>query len=234
MGDSKSTLSPDKALLRAEHLSRSVKNKTLVDDVTFEVNLGETLAIVGPSGSGKTSLLRLLNRLDEPSAGSVYVNGQDYREIPPRDLRARLGMVMQRPYLFPGTVVQNLKFGPSHRGETLTQDVIDGLLVEVGLEGYGDRDVAHLSGGEAQRVSLARTLANSPVLLLLDEPTSALDEASKHEVELLLMKIVRDQQLTCILVTHDTAQAFRIAQRALVMESGRAVRMGRVDEVLHA
>lgn len=228
-----------KPLLRAEHLSRvanqnSANPKILVDDVSFEVNAGETLAIVGPSGSGKSSLLRLLNRLDESTQGTVYVNGEDYRNMAPRDLRAKLGMVMQRPYLFSGTVEQNLKFGPSHRGETLTQDVMDGLLAEVGLGGFGERDITHLSGGEAQRVSLARTLANSPLVLLLDEPTSALDEASKLEVESLLLKIVRDQHLTCILVTHDTAQAFRLAQRALLMESGRAIRVGPVNEVLHA
>ncbi len=227
------------SLLRAEHLSRTVNQssanqKTLVDDVSLDVNAGETLAIVGPSGSGKSSLLRLLNRLDEPTSGAVYVNGQDYRRMAPRDLRAKLGMVMQRPYLFPGTVEENLKFGPSHRGVALTKEAVHGLLAEVGLGGYGDRDVTHLSGGEAQRVALARTLANSPLLLLLDEPTSALDDASKVEVESLLLKIVRDQHLTCILVTHDTAQAFRVAQTALVLELGRVVRMGPVDEVLNA
>ena len=91
------------SILRTEHLSRVVKDKALVQDATFEVRKGEVLAIVGPSGSGKTSLLRLLNRLDEPTVGTVYVDGVDYRTIEPRDLRRQLGMVTQRPYLFPGT-----------------------------------------------------------------------------------------------------------------------------------
>jgi putative ABC transport system ATP-binding protein len=221
-------------IVRAEHLGRVVKDKVLVEDANFEVKAGEVLAIVGPSGSGKSSLLRLLNRLDEATSGTVYVEGIDYRQIQPRELRRKLGMVTQRPYLFPGTVEENLQFGPSQRGETLTRESIEQLLVRVGLKGYATRNVANLSGGEAQRVSVARTLANSPLVLLLDEPTSALDETSKREVESSLENVVRDQGLTCILVTHDTAQAVRLAGRALVIESGRIVRSGPTHEVLHA
>ena len=174
---------PGPLLLRAEHLGRKAGDKILIDDANFEVKKGEVLAIAGPSGSGKTSLLRLLNRLDEPTSGTVFVEGIDYRDIKPRDLRRKLGLVTQRPYLFPGTVAENLRFGPSQRGEVLAQDVIEQLLTQVGLAGFAGREVANLSGGEAQRVSVARTLANSPVVLLLDEPTSALDEAAKRDVE---------------------------------------------------
>jgi putative ABC transport system ATP-binding protein len=221
-------------ILRTEHLGRAVTDKVLIDDVTFDVQTGEVLAIVGPSGSGKSSLLRLLNRLDEPTSGTVYLEATDYRQIAPRELRRKLGMVNQRPYLFPGTVEQNLRFGPQQRGESLSQDSIEQLLARVGLKGYASRNIANLSGGEAQRVSVARTLANSPLALLLDEPTSALDEASKLEVESLIEKIVRDQGLTCILVTHENTQAARLAERALVLEAGRIVRLGPTNEVLHA
>ena len=221
-------------ILRTEHLGRVVTGKVLIEDVTFEVKTGEVLAIVGPSGSGKSSLLRLLNRLDEPTSGTVYVEATDYRQIVPRELRRKLGMVNQRPYLFPGTVEQNLRFGPQQRGESLSQDSIDRLLAQVGLNGYASRNIANLSGGEAQRVSVARTLANSPLALLLDEPTSALDESSKREVESCIQNVVRDQGLTCVLVTHDTAQAARLAERVLILEVGRIVRLGPTNEVLHA
>jgi putative ABC transport system ATP-binding protein len=221
-------------VLRTEHLGRAVKDKVLVEDATFEVRTGEVLAIVGPSGSGKSSLLRLLNRLDEPTSGTVYVEGIDYRHIAPRELRRKLGMVNQRPYLFPGTVEDNLQFGPLQRGESLSHDVIEQLLSRVGLKGYASRNVANLSGGEAQRVSVARTLANSPLVLLLDEPTSALDETSKLEVESSIQNVVHDQGLTCVLVTHDTAQAMRLAVRAILLEAGRIVRSGLIHEVLHA
>ena len=224
----------DSIILRSEHLGRVVGDRILVEDVNFDVRVGEVMAVVGPSGSGKSSLLRLLNRLDEPTSGTVFVQGTDYRQIPPRELRRKLGLVTQRPFLFPGTVAENLRFGPEQRGETLSQDSLEDLLARVGLKGYAARNVANLSGGEAQRVSVARTLANHPLVLLLDEPTSALDETSKSGVESLLQEIIDDQGITCVLVTHDTAQAARLAQRALVLESGRVKRAGSAREVLHA
>jgi putative ABC transport system ATP-binding protein len=224
----------DATVLRAEMLGRSVPSKVLVSDATFEVRKGGILAIVGPSGSGKSSLLRLLNRLDEPTEGNLYLDGVDYRQIARRELRRRVGMVMQRPYLFAGTVLDNLRFGPRQRGEDLSPAAVENLLAGVGLSGFASRDAANLSGGEAQRVSLARALANSPEVLLLDEPTSALDEDAKREVEAVIQGIGHDQGVACILVTHDAAQAARLAQRVLVLESGRIVRSGLVAEVLRA
>jgi putative ABC transport system ATP-binding protein len=220
--------------VRTERLGRVVQDKVILQDVTFEVRAGEVLAIVGPSGSGKSSLLRLLNRLDEPTNGTVYLDGIDYRKIAPGDLRRWLGMVKQRPYLFPGTVEQNLRFGPSQRGETLSQDALAQLLLRVGLKDYASRNVAKLSGGEAQRVSVARTLANSPEVILLDEPTSGLDETSKLEVESCIQNVVHNHRLTCVLVTHDIAQATRLAGYALLLEAGRVTRSGSISEVLHA
>jgi putative ABC transport system ATP-binding protein len=221
-------------ILRAENLGRTVNGKTLVESATFDLYGGEVLAIVGPSGSGKSSLLRLLNRLDEPTTGTVYLDGIDYREIKPQTLRQRVGFVSQRPFLFPGTVEGNLNFGPTQRGQILPPQAIPDLLTKVGLQGYGSRDVSNLSGGEAQRISVARTLANLPLILLLDEPTSALDEASKIGIESLLRDIVRDDRLTCVMVTHDKAQAGRLADRLLVVEKGRIVHSGATAEVLNA
>jgi len=232
--DSKVKQTDTLIVLRADNLGRSVRDKVLVADASFEVHKGETLVIVGPSGSGKSSLLRLLNRLDEPTTGTVCLDNVDYRQIAPRELRRRVGMVTQRPFLFPGTVADNLRFGPRQRGQELTETRIEGLLASVGLAGYGSRGVANLSGGEAQRVSFARTLANSPEILLLDEPTSALDDDSKHGVEVLVAEIGREHGIPCALVTHDVAQAARLGQRVLMLEAGRIVRNGTVEEVLGA
>jgi putative ABC transport system ATP-binding protein len=230
--------SPDRAadagLICTDRLTRIVDGKRLVDDVSFSVHRNETIVLVGPSGAGKSSLLRLINRLDEPTSGTVYVEGQDYREIAPRDLRRRIGMVMQAPHLFPGTVADNVRYGPQIRGESLSDETVDSLLARVELEGYARRAVENLSGGEAQRVSLARTLANGPDVLLLDEPTSALDDATKHEVESVIFEIIRGQDLTCLFVTHDMEQARRIASRIVLMEKGRIKRIGAVKEVLDA
>ena len=221
-------------ILRAEHLGRRIADFVLVDDVSFGLQRAEILAIVGPSGAGKSSLLRLLNRLDEPTEGTVYLEGMDYRQILPRELRRRVGMVTQRAFLFPGAVADNVRFGPLQRGVELSQERLDMLLTDVGLSGYAERDVSTLSGGEAQRVSLARALANEPVVLLLDEPTSALDDASKLVVEATILRVVRNSKRTCVIVTHDTAQAERFAERVLVLERGHVTKMGSVREVLGA
>jgi putative ABC transport system ATP-binding protein len=221
-------------LLTTEHLSRSVGELKLVEDISVQLHAGEVLAVVGPSGSGKSSFLRLLNRLDEPTSGTVFFEDRDYRQIPPRELRRKVGMVTQRPFLFPGSVFQNVSFGPQQRGEAFSEAQAEDLLTRVGMGGYGSRDVANLSGGEAQRVSLARALANSPTVLLLDEPTSALDDQAKAGVEGLIQDIIRETHLTCILVTHDNAQAARIASRVMMLEKGRAIRIGTVKEVLRA
>ncbi len=221
-------------ILQTVNLSRVVGNNKIVDNISLDVSQGAFMAIVGTSGAGKSSFLRLLNRLDEPTSGTVYLQGVDYRTIQPRKLRERVGMVMQAPYLFPGSVAENIRFGPLQRGEELPVERIEMLLERVGLGGYEDRDTHYLSGGEAQRVSLARTLANSPDVLLLDEPTSALDEAAERGVEELLLQIINAEELTCLIVTHDMAQAARLARQAALIEQGRLVRVGAVEEIIHA
>jgi putative ABC transport system ATP-binding protein len=225
--------STDALRLETRNLSRSVSGKLLVHGVSVQIPPGEVLAVVGPSGAGKSSFLRLLNRLDEPTGGTVLLDGGDYRGIAPRDLRRRVGMVMQTAHLFPGTVAANIAFGPRQCGKSLTAEQIATLLDRVGLSGYQDRDVGNLSGGEAQRVSVARTLANAPEALLLDEPTSALDEASARGIEELLLDIIRERRMTCVIVTHNRDQAARIASRAMVLEAGRLVTIGPTQEVLH-
>jgi len=222
-----------KPMLETDHLSRVVSDKRLVDDITVCVQKGEVLAVVGPSGSGKSSFLRLLNRLDEPTSGTVYLEGTDYRQLPPRELRQRVGLVTQTPYLFPGTIADNLRFGPRQQGKDLPEETITFLLEQVGLAGRAKSDVVNLSGGEAQRVSLARAIANSPTVLLMDEPTSALDEKAKKEVEALILQIVQQNALTCVIVSHDPAQAARIASRVMVVKAGRLEKIGPVTEVIH-
>lgn len=220
--------------LSVEALSYAIDGQTILSDINFEIEVGERVAVLGPSGSGKSTLIRMINRLDEPTSGSIKIEGEDYHSIPPRTLRRRLGMVMQQPYLFPGTVAQNLCFGPLSHGEQLTEDEIRTLLAGVDLMGFEDRDISRLSGGEAQRVNLARTLANKPEALLLDEPTSALDEAAKNEVETTIMSVISTQNVTCLLVTHDSAQARRLAERVLLLEHGKLVADGPIAEVLDA
>jgi putative ABC transport system ATP-binding protein len=139
---------------------------------------------------------------------------------------------MQAAFLFPGTVSGNVAFGPLQRGQSLAAGQIALLLERVGLPGYEGRDVSNLSGGEAQRVSIARTLANDPEILLLDEPTSALDPDSARKVEDLILDIIRERQMTCVIVTHSNEQARRIARRAMVLKAGKLAAIGSTEEVL--
>jgi len=146
-------------ILQADRLGRVVGGKTILADVSFPVMPGEMLGIVGASGSGKSSLLRLLNRLDEPTSGTVFLDGTDYRQLPPRELRRRVGMVTQRPFLFPGDVAFNLRFGPAQRGENLADDEVTRLLEQVGLPDFASRDTAGFLGphaGKSSRGAAAR------------------------------------------------------------------------------
>jgi len=215
----------DLCFLCAKNLTFVVDGKTILEDISFQVFTGERVAIFGPSGAGKSTLIRLLNRLDEPTSGTVLIEGQDYRQISPAILRRRLGLVMQQPYLFPGTVEDNLRFGPAAHGETLDEDIIRELLHGVDLAGFAERDVSN---------NLARTLANKPEILMLDEPTSSLDGVVKREVEDTILSVIQAQVMTCILVTHDQQQVQRLADRVLLLKGGALVGDGPIREVLDA
>lgn len=221
-------------VLELQALGREAQGKLLVADINLAVMPGEVLAITGASGAGKTSLLRLLNRLDEPTRGTVLLDGEDYRHMEVSTLRRRVGMLLQQAYLFPGTVAENLRFGPLQQGKHISDDEVDKLLERVGLQGFAGTNVSRISGGEAQRVSLARTLANDPRILLLDEPTSSLDEANRLSIEDLILDVIHHNGMSCVIVTHDLAQAARMADRVLVLEAGRMLKVGSPRKVLHA
>jgi ABC-type phosphate transport system ATPase subunit len=186
--------------------------------------------ILGPSGSGKTSLLRLLNRLDEPTSGRLYYRGApiDTHDVP--CLRKEVGMVFQRPELFEGTVRDNILFGAEIHNIGID---IEEILSLVALDpGMLDRDAATLSEGQAQKVSLGRSIAVGPRVLLLDEPTSGLDPTATLHIESLVRRLVGALGLTCVFVTHLIDQAKRIGDGAIVLIDGQKVEEGPVAEVL--
>jgi len=218
--------------VRADDLRYEIDGERILDGVSLDVGSGETMAIVGPSGAGKSSLLRLLNRLDEPTGGTVHLDGTDYRTIDPQELRKRVGLVPQDPALRSGTVRENVTIGPRLRGETVSEERLANLLDAVGLAGYADRTTSDLSGGEAQRVAIARTVINDPEVILLDEPTASLDSAAEVEVERLLADLLASGERTAVLVTHDERQAERLADRVARLDDGRIVDVGRPKEVI--
>jgi putative ABC transport system ATP-binding protein len=167
-------------------------------------------AILGPSGSGKSTLLRLLNRLADPDVGVVRFHGEDVRALDPLELRRRAVLVPQLPAPLPGSVADNVRYGPALLGREVDPRP---ALELAGLDGdFVERDAARLSVGEQQRVMLARALALEPEVLLLDEPTAALDERAKDSVEATLAGL---DGLSLVLVTHERAQAERLARRVL-------------------
>lgn len=178
-------------------------------------------AIVGPSGAGKSSLLRLLNRLADPAEGTVRFRGTDVRAHDVLQLRRDVALVSQLPALLDGTVEDNLRYAAE-----LARRRVDApdILRRSGLdESFSQREATRLSVGEQQRVMLARALAQQPTVLLLDEPTSALDPDSRETVERTISDLRRDSGLSLILVTHDAAQAERLADRSLRLEGGRVM-----------
>jgi putative ABC transport system ATP-binding protein len=202
------------ALFRLEGVEARRGGKTVLHAVDLELDRGAT-ALLGPSGSGKSTLLRLLNRLADPSAGTVSFRGRDVAAFDPHELRREACMVPQTPVPLPGSVADNVRFGPSLCGREA--DVPRALELS-GLDpGYADRDAGELSVGEAQRVMLARALALEPAVLLLDEPTSALDEQARDGVEETLARL----DVSMVLVTHDREQAARLAERVVHLDHGR-------------
>ena len=220
------------APLATRNLAREVDGTTLVADVSIEVAAGDVFVVFGPSGSGKSTLLRLLNRLDEPTRGTVLLDGVDYTTLPPRTVRRRVGLVPQQPALREGTVAENVTWGPRLRGDAVDLDRMAELLDRLGLAGLADRRAADLSGGEAQRVAVARTLFNDPDIVLLDEPASSLDAAAAERVEALLADVMAAYSLTAVLVTHDADRARRLGTRGVRLEGGRVVQNGPIEVVI--
>ncbi|MBW3595526.1 MAG: phosphate ABC transporter ATP-binding protein [Actinobacteria bacterium] len=207
------------------HLKRGGRVVLRGIDARFEA--GKITAIVGPSGAGKTSLLRCLNRLEDPDGGRVLLDGTDIRSIAPTELRHRVGMVFQGPILFEGGIRANLAYGLRDVRE---EDLLWALR-EAGLKDeFLTRDSSALSVGQAQRVCIARCLVRKPEILLMDEPTSALDKDAAARIETLISTLA-DHGLTIVLVTHNLAQARSVADAAVLLVDGVVAAAGAPSDI---
>ena len=192
-------------------------DREILHEVSLSVAPAAVTVLAGPSGAGKSTLLRLGNRLDIPSAGSVRFRGEDSAAIDPRELRRRVGMVFQKPVPFAGSVRMNLKVGAPLAGD----EELARTLERVGLEASVlDRVADDLSGGEAQRMCIARTLLTQPEVILMDEPTSALDHENRLGIEHLAKELAQEG-IGILWVSHDLSQVRRIADHAVVLIDGR-------------
>jgi UDP-glucose/iron transport system ATP-binding protein len=204
-------------LFALEHVRYMRQGRVVLDDVNVGFHTGTT-GLVGPSGAGKSTLLRLLNRLADPDAGCVRYQGSDVRDYDVLELRRQVALVPQLPALLPGSVEENIRYGPGLANQPC--DVSRALALAGLTERFAGRPARELSVGEQQRVMLARALALEPAVLLLDEPTSALDAGARDAVERTLLDLRRRLEVSLIIVTHDEGQATRLSDRIIRLERG--------------
>lgn len=219
-------------MLEARHIFKSYEGKPLLNDISFNVGVGETVCLLGASGSGKSTLLRIIAGLELPDSGLISFNGHDLANTPPhlRDF----GLVFQDYALFPHLDVHdNVAFGLKMRRVAQAEIVqrVANSLEMVNLTGFEKRQVTDLSGGEQQRVALARALAPSPRLLMFDEPLGALDRTLREELLNELRMILHRTEIPAIYVTHDQEEAFTIADRLLILHDGIIVREGSPSDI---
>ena len=206
------------------------ENQIVLDGINLEIERGAMTALIGPSGAGKTSLLRLLNRLDEPAGGEIFYRARIISEYQIQELRRQVGFVFQTPVMFPGTVRDNLRTAleiagksASADGDRLISETLDIAELEPVL---AERDGAKLSVGQKQRVNIARALMLAPEVLLMDEPTSALDPQTADRLMETVRRLAQEKKITVVMVTHRLSEARRASDRTIFMEAGRVIETG--------
>ena len=218
-------------ILRLDHVTLDIKDRRILDDISFGIAAGDIVGIAGPSGAGKSSLLRLLNLLRSPSAGTITYKGRPLDQYEPAQLRREVGYVLQKPYLFGGAVRDNLEYAYRVWRQKPDAQGISAYLERVNLPAsILDKTKNEMSGGEQQRVAVARALLAKPQVLLLDEVTASLDEANTLLLEQLIRTEWSARAITVLFISHQPAQLRRLAQSVLVLEAGRLGYWGPVGE----
>lgn len=223
--------------IHVENLKKSFGQLEVLKDINIDINEGEVVVVIGPSGSGKSTFLRCLNRLEDITAGTVIVNGENIsdKKININKARENIGMVFQHFNLFPNmTVLGNIMLAPVELKKMTKEEARETglkLLARVGLEEKADAYPQQLSGGQKQRVAIARALAMNPSIMLFDEPTSALDPEMVGEV-LAVMQELAKAGMTMVVVTHEMGFAREVADRVIFMDGGYIIEEGTPEEVL--
>jgi len=221
-------------LIEIRGLFKSFGLSEILRGINLDVEEGRVLALIGPTGSGKTTLLRLIDLLDKPTEGNIFFNGYDICYLSSKEklkIRRKMGMVFQKPVMFSASVYENVSYGLKVRGKGNSRLEIQRALEEVGLSGYESRDAATLSGGEMQRIALARAMVINPEVLLLDEPTANLDLRSAYAVDELIKRLANCGR-TVIMASHNMTECRKLANKVAVLVDGRITRTGKPEEIL--
>lgn len=218
-------------MLSVKGVKVEIEGRTILEDVSLEVADGEIVAVLGPSGSGKSTLLRAIAGLVGLRAGDIKWNGRSVVDVPTH--RRGFGLMFQGFALFPHmTVAANVGFGLKMAGEPEIERRVSEALSWVGLDGFGPRKVDSLSGGEQQRVALARTLAPQPDLVMLDEPLGALDRNLRQRLVADTRQVLEERKVTAVVVTHDRDEASAMSDRLALMREGTIVQTGTLESIL--
>ena len=224
-------------MIRFKSVKKSYQEKLVLKRIDLNILSGEFLVLVGPSGSGKTTILKMINRLIDPSDGEIFINNQPIKLIDKRSLRLDMGYVLQQIALFPNmTVSENIELIPEMKKMPKSDRVVlvAELLDKVGLKAseYATRYPRELSGGEQQRVGILRAIIGKPKVLLMDEPFSALDPISREQLQDLILSLQREFEMTTVFVTHDTDEAIALADRIAVLHDGELAQLASPDEIM--
>ncbi len=222
-------------IIRAENLTKKYKNKTVVEDISFDIYRGEFLSLLGPSGCGKTTILRMLIGIENPTSGRIYKNGTDITDTDPKD--RNIGIVFQNYSLFPNMdVYHNISYALQSRKmnkEEIDKKVKD-IIKTVELDEHIYKKPKQLSGGQQQRVAIARTLVLNPDIILFDEPMSALDAEIKVALRQQLKDIQRKLKVTMVYVTHDQEEAFALSDRIMVLNDMQIAQLDTPYNIYHS
>lgn len=223
-------ISQKQMAIQFENVTYSKKGDTILSNITGFFPKGEITTLVGPSGAGKTTVLKLCNNLLSASSGEIEIDGQKIELYDPLQLRRSVGLALQQAPMIAGSVFTNLSLPLTLQNRKLSSREAEKLLTTVGLNvKMLSRHINHLSGGQRQKLSIARTLVNEPHILLLDEITSSLDQNSAEEIEQLIKKINLKYDVTVIWITHDIEQAKKIGDYVWIMMEGELVESGPID-----
>ncbi|MCI6691862.1 MULTISPECIES: ABC transporter ATP-binding protein [unclassified Clostridium] len=224
-------------MIEFKNIKKSYKNSIVLEDFNLKIDKGNLVVLIGSSGCGKTTLLKMINRLIEPTSGDIFVDGKNNKDVDPIELRRSIGYVIQQTGLFPHmTVKENIEIIPKLMGRS--QEEIDKKTVElfnmVGLdpEKYSDRYPVELSGGQQQRVGVARAFATDAEIILMDEPFSALDPITRTELQEQLFNIQKEYKKTIVFVTHDMDEALNLADKICILKDGKILQYDTPENIL--